>query len=91
MIPEAREVHLSRKDRKVLEACCRSPFVRDQAPDAGSLAASCQASLNLPFQHRGHHLHAQALLGELGRVPGTMSDFTYRNRPVARADRRMPT
>ncbi|MCP1747565.1 transposase [Bradyrhizobium japonicum] len=31
MIPEAREVHLSRKDRKVLEACCRSPvtFQRD--------------------------------------------------------------
>jgi hypothetical protein len=26
MIPEAREVHLSRKDRKVLEACCRSPM-----------------------------------------------------------------
>ena len=25
MIPEAREVHLSRKDRKMLEACCRSP------------------------------------------------------------------
>ena len=25
MIPEAREVHLPRKDRKVLEACCRSP------------------------------------------------------------------
>src|ERR1700690_16251 len=25
MIPEAREVHLSRKDRKVLEVCCRSP------------------------------------------------------------------
>jgi hypothetical protein len=25
MILEAREVHLSRKDRKVLEACCRSP------------------------------------------------------------------
>src|SRR5712671_2939286 len=25
MIPEAREVHLSRKDRKVLEGCCRSP------------------------------------------------------------------
>lgn len=25
MIPEAREVHLSRKDRKVPEACCRSP------------------------------------------------------------------
>lgn len=25
MIPEAREVHLSRKDRKVVEACCRSP------------------------------------------------------------------
>jgi hypothetical protein len=25
MIPEAREVHLSRKDREVLEACCRSP------------------------------------------------------------------
>src|ERR1700738_1200246 len=25
MIPEAREVHLSRQDRKVLEACCRSP------------------------------------------------------------------
>src|SRR5213083_953951 len=25
MIPEAREVHLSRRDRKVLEACCRSP------------------------------------------------------------------
>jgi hypothetical protein len=25
MIPEAREVDLSRKDRKVLEACCRSP------------------------------------------------------------------
>src|SRR6185312_7356381 len=25
MIPEAREVHLSSKDRKVLEACCRSP------------------------------------------------------------------
>src|ERR1700722_10588311 len=25
MMPEAREVHLSRKDRKVLEACCRSP------------------------------------------------------------------
>ncbi|MHC2585234.1 transposase [Bradyrhizobium diazoefficiens] len=25
MIPEAREVHLSRKDRKVLEACYRSP------------------------------------------------------------------
>src|ERR1700737_3695919 len=25
MIPEAREVHLSRKGRKVLEACCRSP------------------------------------------------------------------
>src|SRR6202035_4968147 len=25
MIPEAREVHLSRKDRKELEACCRSP------------------------------------------------------------------
>jgi hypothetical protein len=25
MIPEAREVHLSREDRKVLEACCRSP------------------------------------------------------------------
>src|SRR4051812_8657520 len=24
MIAEAREVHLSRKDRKVLEACCRS-------------------------------------------------------------------
>jgi transposase len=27
MIPEAREVHLSRKDRKVLEACCRSPVI----------------------------------------------------------------
>ena len=26
MIPEAREVRLSRKDRKVLEACCRSPL-----------------------------------------------------------------
>ena len=26
MIPEAREVHLSRTDRKVLEACCRSPL-----------------------------------------------------------------
>ncbi|MGY3610962.1 IS630 family transposase, partial [Bradyrhizobium sp. Lot33] len=26
MIPEARAVHLSRKDRKVLEACCRSPM-----------------------------------------------------------------
>src|SRR6202158_3419608 len=26
MIPEAREVHLSRKDRKVLEVCCRSPM-----------------------------------------------------------------
>src|SRR4030081_908167 len=26
MIPEAREVHLSRKDCKVLEACCRSPM-----------------------------------------------------------------
>ena len=26
MIPEAREVYLSRKDRKVLEACCRSPM-----------------------------------------------------------------
>jgi transposase len=26
MIPEAREVHLSKKDRKVLEACCRSPM-----------------------------------------------------------------
>src|SRR3974390_1311505 len=26
MIPEAREVRLSRKDRKVLEACCRSPI-----------------------------------------------------------------
>src|ERR1051326_6673491 len=25
MIPEPREVHLSRKDRRVLEACCRSP------------------------------------------------------------------
>src|SRR5450755_4345551 len=25
MIPEAREVHVSRRDRKVLEACCRSP------------------------------------------------------------------
>src|SRR6266704_2286835 len=25
MIPEAREVHLSKKDRKVLEACSRSP------------------------------------------------------------------
>src|ERR1700747_2299453 len=25
MVPEAREVHLSRKDCKVLEACCRSP------------------------------------------------------------------
>jgi hypothetical protein len=25
MIPEAREVHLSRKDRKVLEERCRSP------------------------------------------------------------------
>jgi hypothetical protein len=25
MIPEAREVYLSREDRKVLEACCRSP------------------------------------------------------------------
>ena len=25
MIPEAREVRVSRKDRKVLEACCRSP------------------------------------------------------------------
>jgi hypothetical protein len=25
MIPEAREVHLSRKVRKVLETCCRSP------------------------------------------------------------------
>ena len=25
MLPEAREVHLSRKDREVLEACCRSP------------------------------------------------------------------
>src|SRR6185437_12276183 len=26
MILEAREVHLSKKDRKVLEACCRSPM-----------------------------------------------------------------
>jgi hypothetical protein len=25
MIPEAREVRLSAKERKVLEACCRSP------------------------------------------------------------------
>jgi len=27
MIPEAREVHLPKKDRKVLEACCRSPVI----------------------------------------------------------------
>jgi Helix-turn-helix domain len=27
MIPEAREVYLSREDRKVLEACCRSPVI----------------------------------------------------------------
>lgn len=26
MIPEARDVHLSRKDRKVLETCCLSPL-----------------------------------------------------------------
>ncbi|MHC2394858.1 hypothetical protein ACVIHB_009714 [Bradyrhizobium liaoningense] len=31
MIPEAREVHLSRKDRKVLEACCRSPVTLQSA------------------------------------------------------------
>src|SRR3982074_2619554 len=31
MIPEAREVHLSRKDRKVLEACCRSPVTLQRA------------------------------------------------------------
>src|SRR6266702_8504501 len=30
MIPEAREVHLSRKDRKVLEACCRSPVTLER-------------------------------------------------------------
>src|SRR3974390_2255773 len=30
MIPEAREVHLSRKDRKVLEARCRSPMTLER-------------------------------------------------------------
>ncbi|WP_369726255.1 IS630 family transposase [Bradyrhizobium sp. LLZ17] len=30
MVPEAREVHPSRKDRKVLEACCRSPMTLER-------------------------------------------------------------
>ncbi|MEY9703461.1 hypothetical protein ACFLEY_23830 [Bradyrhizobium sp. YCK136] len=36
MIPEAREVHLSRKDRKVLEACCRSPVTLQRDLNEGS-------------------------------------------------------
>ncbi len=31
MISDAREVHLSRNDRKVLEACCRSPVTLPRA------------------------------------------------------------
>jgi hypothetical protein len=40
MIPEAREVHLSREDRKVLEACCRSPVTLQRDLKRARMAAA---------------------------------------------------
>jgi hypothetical protein len=49
MIPEARKVHLSRKDRKVLEACCRSPVTlqRDLKRARTLLAAAGRSSRSI--------------------------------------------
>jgi hypothetical protein len=41
MIPEARGVHLSRKDRKVLEACCRSPLTSQRDLKRARIFLAC--------------------------------------------------
>jgi hypothetical protein len=41
MIPEAREVHSSRKDRTVLEACCRSPLTSRRYFKRARLFTAC--------------------------------------------------
>jgi hypothetical protein len=47
MIPEAREVHLSRKDRKVLEACCRSPMALQRDLKRARIVLLAQISVSL--------------------------------------------
>ncbi|MHC2576309.1 hypothetical protein ACVMHR_001048 [Bradyrhizobium diazoefficiens] len=69
MIPEAREVHLSRKDRKVLEACCRSPVTlqRDLKRARIVLLAADGRSTRSIAKEVGVHADCQPLAASLCR------------------------
>jgi transposase len=53
MIPEAREVHLSRKDRKVLEACCRSPVTLQRDLKRARIVLLAAAGHSAPVDSQG--------------------------------------
>src|ERR1035437_3053094 len=57
MIPEARDVRLSRKDRKVLEACCRSPVTLQRDLKRARivlLAAAGRSARSIPKEGGSH-------------------------------------
>src|SRR5665811_956764 len=53
MIREAREVHLSRKDRKVLEECCRSPVTLQRDLKRARIVLLAAAGRSTPVDSQG--------------------------------------
>src|ERR1700682_3019575 len=67
MIPEAREVRLSRKDRKVLEACCRSPMTMHRALKRARIGLLAAAGRR-----------PRSIANEVGVQPGIISLWRHR-------------
>src|SRR5438552_14575164 len=67
MIPEAREVHLSRQDRKVLEACCRSPVTLQRDLKRARIVLSAAAGRS-----------TRSIAAEVGVQPRIVSNWRRR-------------
>lgn len=89
---EAREVHLSRKDRKVLEACCRSPVTLQRdlkrarivrlAAD-GRSTRSKEVGVQPRIVSLWRHRHADHGLEELQDKPRPGKQPIYQGHPLA--------
>src|ERR1700716_3440631 len=93
MIPEAREVHLSRKDRKVLEARCRSPVTlqRDLKRARIVLLAAAGHSTRSIAKEVGVQPRIVSLGGIAMPTVGLRGSGTSRGLARSRSIRRRPT
>src|SRR5580692_11475301 len=67
MIPEAREVRLGRRDRKVLEACCRSPVTLQRDLKRARIVLLAAAGLSTRPTAKDKEVEVQPRIASLWR------------------------